>query len=36
MRAIHLKTEHMVNPIGIDIFRPVLSWNCCVGVHQTA
>ena len=36
MRAIHLKTEHMVNPIGIDIFRPVLSWNCCEGVHQTA
>ena len=36
MRAIHLKTEHMVNPIGIDISRPVLSWNCCEGIRQTA
>ena len=36
MRAIHLKTEHMVNPIGIDIPRPVLSWNCCEGIRQTA
>ena len=25
MRAIHLKTEHMVNPLGIDVSRPVLS-----------
>lgn len=36
MRAIHLKTEHMVNPLGIDVSRPVLSWNCCGGIRQTA
>ena len=36
MRAIHLKTEHMGNPMGIDISRPVLSWNCCEGIRQTA
>ena len=36
MRAIHLKTEHMVNPVGIDSSRPVLSWNCCEGIRQTA
>lgn len=36
MKAIHLKTEHMTDPIGIDIRRPVLSWTCCDGVCQTA
>ena len=36
MRAIHLKTEHMANPMGIDSSRPVLSWNCCEGIRQTA
>ena len=28
MRAINLRTEHMINPIGIDIKEPYLSWNC--------
>lgn len=36
MRAIHLKTEYMKNPIGIDIERPLLSWNCFGGKKQTA
>ena len=36
MKAIHLKTEHMVNPIGIDVPQPVLSWNCSEGIRQTA
>ena len=36
MRAIHLKTEYMRNPIGIDIEKPLLSWNCCDGKKQTA
>ncbi len=36
MRAIHLKTEYMKNPIGIDIETPLLSWNCCGGKKQTA
>lgn len=36
MRAVNLRTEHMVNPIGIDIVRPYLSWNCEGGRKQTA
>lgn len=36
MRAINLKTEHMTNPMGIDIRKPYLSWNCVEGVAQTA
>lgn len=36
MRATCLKTEHLVNPMGIDIRRPCLSWNCDGGIKQTA
>lgn len=36
MKAIRLRTEYMENPIGIDIRRPYLSWNCSGGKRQTA
>lgn len=36
MRAINLRTEHLTNPMGIDIAKPYLSWNCEGGVRQTA
>ena len=36
MRAVNLKTEHMVNPIGIDILKPYVSWNYLDGKKQTA
>lgn len=36
MRAINLRTEHLSNPIGIDIVRPYLSWTCQDGIKQTA
>ncbi|MGN1202206.1 MAG: alpha-L-rhamnosidase N-terminal domain-containing protein, partial [Eubacterium sp.] len=36
MRAINLKTEYLINPIGIDIAKPRLFWNCEDGVKQTA
>ena len=36
MKAINLKTEYLVNPIGIDIQNPRLMWNCEGGVKQTA
>lgn len=36
MRAINLRTEHMINPIGIDSKEPYLSWNCADGRRQTA
>ncbi len=36
MRAIRLKTEHLFDPLGIDIKRPRLSWNCEGGIKQTA
>lgn len=36
MNAINLRTEHLVNPIGIDIRTPYLSWNCEGGKKQTA
>ncbi len=36
MQAIRLRTEHMENPMGIDVARPYLSWNCEGGVRQAA
>lgn len=36
MKAIRLRTEHMDNPLGIDIKKPFLSWNCSGGKKQTA
>ena len=36
MIAIRLRTEYLQNPIGIDILRPRLFWNCEGGIRQTA
>ncbi|MCR5458034.1 MAG: glycoside hydrolase family 78 protein [Clostridiales bacterium] len=36
MRATRLKTEYLFNPIGIDIKRPRMMWNCEGGTTQTA
>lgn len=36
MKAVNLKTEHMVNPIGIDTANPYLSWTCQGGKRQSA
>ena len=36
MKAINLKTEYLVNPMGIDIQNPRLMWNCDGGIKQTA
>lgn len=36
MKAIRLRTEYLTNPMGIDIRRPRLSWNCEGGRRQTA
>ena len=36
MKAIRLKTEYLNDPIGIDVPKPRLFWNCEDGVEQTA
>ncbi len=36
MKAVNLKTEYLKNPIGIDITKPLLFWNCEGGTKQTA
>lgn len=36
MIAINLKTEYLIDPIGIDIKKPRLFWNCEGGIIQTA
>lgn len=36
MNAIRLKIEYLKNPIGIDIVKPRLFWNCAGGTRQTA
>lgn len=36
MRAIHLRTEYLENPVGIDIRKPRFYWNCEGGLRQTA
>ena len=36
MRAIRLKTEHLFDPVGVDLTAPRLYWNCEGGSKQTA
>ena len=36
MKARRLKTEHLFDPLGIDIKTPQLMWNCEGGIKQTA
>ena len=36
MKAIQLKTEHLIDPIGVDFTAPRLFWNCEGGRKQTA
>ena len=36
MQAIRLKTEHLIDPIGVDFTAPRLYWNCIGGRKQTA
>ena len=36
MDAVRLKTEHLVNPMGVDFVAPTLYWNCRGGQWQTA
>ncbi len=36
MQAVHLRCEHLNNPIGIDVRRPQLFWHCEGGICQTA
>ena len=36
MKAINLKCEYLKNPIGIDIKKPRLFWNCEGSITQTA
>lgn len=36
MKAFRLRTEHMKNPMGIDVQHPTLSWNCQCGYMQSA
>lgn len=36
MQAIHMKTNHLIAPRGIDAGPLFLSWQCSGGVYQTA
>ena len=36
MKAIRLRTEYLKDPLGIDIQKPLLFWNCEGGKKQTA
>ncbi len=36
MKAIRLRCEYLKNPIGIDIKKPRVSWNCVDGIKQEA
>ncbi len=36
MNAIRLRCEYLKNPMGIDIQKPRLMWNCEGGIKQTA
>ena len=36
MKAIHLQTEYLKDPMGIDMVHPRLFWNCQEGITQKA
>ena len=36
MKAVNLRTEQLREPMGIDVRRPYVSWNCADGITQTA
>ena len=36
MKAIRLRTEYLINPLGMNIQQPRLFWNCQDGIKQTA
>lgn len=36
MNAVNLKTEYLKDPLGIDIVKPRLFWQCAEGITQTA
>ena len=36
MKAVRLRTEYLREPVGIDIRKPRLFWNCEDGIQQTA
>ena len=36
MKAIHLQTEYLTEPLGLGIAEPRFYWNCEGGVTQTA
>ena len=36
MKAIHLQTEYLTEPLGLGNVRPRFYWNCEGGVRQTA
>lgn len=36
MKAVALKSNHINNPVGIDVRKPFLSWECEGGKVQTA
>ena len=36
MKAIRIRTEHLIDPLGIDVMHPLISWNCEGGRKQSA
>lgn len=36
MRAVHLQTEYLTEPLGIDLVHPRFYWNCEDGMGQSA
>lgn len=36
MKAVHLRTEYLENPLGLGIARPRFYWQCEGGIKQTA
>lgn len=36
MKAIHLQTEYLTQPMGLGIAKPRFYWNCEGGIKQTA
>lgn len=36
MQAVRLRTEFLKNPLGIDVIKPCLTWNCKGGIRQRA
>jgi len=36
MKAINIKVDQLINPLGLQNKKPRITWNCDSGIRQSA